>query len=51
MTTQMLSHSATTTPKASPIKRIGVAAYRLLEWMTEQAYRQHEARLRHNFYI
>jgi hypothetical protein len=51
MTTQTLSYSApATVPNASLIQRIGLAAYRLLERMTESAYRQHEARLR-NFYI
>lgn len=51
MTTQTLSYSTATTPKASLIKRIGQVSYRLLERMTESAYRQHEARLRHNFHI
>ncbi len=52
MTTHTLSHStATTAPKASLIKRIGQVSYRLLERMTESAYRQHKARMRHNFHI
>ncbi|MCH4565374.1 hypothetical protein MKP05_19935 [Halomonas sp. EGI 63088] len=54
MTIQTLSYSTattTTTPKASLIKRNGQVSYRLLERMTESAYRQHEARLRNNFYI
>ncbi|WP_181422125.1 hypothetical protein [Halomonas sp. LBP4] len=53
MTIQTLSYSTatTTTTKASLIKRIGQVSYRLLERMTESAYRQHEARLRNNFYI
>lgn len=43
MMTETLSDNAT--PKASLIKRIGLTAYRLLEQMTESAYRQHSARL------
>lgn len=46
MMTETLSDNATTNaPKASLIKRIGLTAYRLLEQMTESAYRQHSARL------
>ncbi|WP_416139322.1 hypothetical protein ACM26W_02625 [Halomonas sp. HK25] len=52
MTTQTLAYDATTAaPQASLIKRIGLVAYRLLERMTESAYRQHQARLRNHFYI
>ncbi len=52
MTTQTISLEATATaPKASLLKRIGLAAYRLLEKMTESAYRQNHGGLRYNFYI
>ncbi|MCE9682657.1 hypothetical protein [Halomonas alkalisoli] len=52
MTAQTLSDSATATkPRASLIKRIGRAAYRLLERMTERAYQQHKPCLRNNFYL
>ncbi len=54
MTTHTLSSSTATTataPLTSLIKRIGQVSYRLLERMTESAYRQHEARLRNNFHI
>ncbi|NIC07172.1 hypothetical protein [Billgrantia bachuensis] len=52
MTTHTISFEATATaPKASLFKRIGLAAYRLLEQMTESAYRQNQGRLRYNFYI
>ncbi|MDI5932392.1 hypothetical protein [Halomonas kalidii] len=52
MTTQTLSYSApATAPEIPLIKRIGLTALRLLERMTESAYRQHQLRLRTNFYI
>ncbi|GHE22229.1 hypothetical protein [Halomonas urumqiensis] len=52
MTTETLSHSETATaPKASLAKRIGVAAYRLLDRMTEAAYRQHKGFLRHPYHL
>ncbi|MBA2780539.1 hypothetical protein [Billgrantia kenyensis] len=52
MTTQTLSYSAVATQPSTPlIKRIGAAAYRLLERMSEAAYRQHAPRLRNNYYL
>ncbi|UYG03388.1 hypothetical protein OCT51_19735 [Halomonas sp. LR3S48] len=52
MTTQTLPHSATAPNTSAPlIKRIGRAAYRLLERMTERAYQQHKPCLRNNFYL
>ena len=52
MTTQTLSHSVTAPSTSAPlIKRIGSAVYRLLERMSEAAYRQHEPRLRNNYYL
>lgn len=44
MTTQTLAQNAIAT-ESSLIKRIGLAAYRLLERMTESAYRHHSAYL------
>ncbi|WP_187774751.1 hypothetical protein [Billgrantia pellis] len=52
MTTQTLSHSALVTQtSASLIKRIGSAAYRLLERMTESAYEQYKPILRNHYYL
>lgn len=52
MTTHTISLDPTATaPKASLLKRIGLAAYRLLERMTESAYRQNQGRLHYNLYI
>ncbi|MFQ3789538.1 hypothetical protein [Halomonas sp. A29] len=52
MTTQTLSHSVTATNTSAPLmKRIGRAAYRILERMSEAAYRQHAPRLRNNYYL
>lgn len=52
MTTQTLSHDATSAaPQASLSKRLGLVAYRLIERMTERAYRQHRARLFNHDYI
>ncbi|MCE8026275.1 hypothetical protein [Billgrantia aerodenitrificans] len=52
MTTQTLSHTAVATQTSAPlIKRIGSATYRLLERMSEAAYRQHAPRLRNNYYL
>lgn len=51
MTTQTLSPSANATSTSAPlIKRIGLAAYRLLERMTENAYQHHKPILR-NYYL
>ncbi len=50
MTTEAFSQrSPAPSPKASLIKLAGRAAYRLLEQMTERAYRQHEAYLRAHY--
>lgn len=52
MTTQTLSHNAVATQTSAPLlKRIGSAAYRLLERMSERAYEQHKPRLRNNYYL
>ncbi|WP_165789561.1 hypothetical protein [Billgrantia endophytica] len=52
MTTQTLPHSATATKASAPlIKRIGLAAYRLLERMTESAYQQYKPILRNHLYL
>lgn len=53
MTIQTPSRSTATTTSlvASLIKRTGRVSYRLLERLTESAYRQHQARLRNHFYI
>lgn len=52
MTAQTLSPSVTATNTSAPLmKRIGLAAYRLLERMSEAAYRHHEPRLRNNYYL
>lgn len=52
MTTQTLSRSMPiTAPEASLIKRMGESASRLLERMTESAYRRRKAHLLNHFYI
>ncbi|MGR4070151.1 hypothetical protein [Billgrantia sp. C5P2] len=52
MTTQTLPHSATAPNTSAPLsKRIGRTAYRLLERMSEAAYRQHAPRLRNHYYL
>ncbi|AQU84364.1 hypothetical protein BV504_18150 [Halomonas sp. 'Soap Lake  len=45
--TKLLGTTAMTTPVSRPslIKRIGLVAYRLLDRMTESAYRHHRAHL------
>lgn len=48
MTTQTLTRPDTEAPL---IKRIGLAAYRLLERMTETAYRQHKTYLHTHYGI
>jgi hypothetical protein len=52
MITQTLPHSAIATHTRAPVlKRIGSAAYRLVERMTESAYRHHAPRLRNYHYL